>query len=331
MFMAVKYLEEKMLANLIAVAPMLDWTDRHCRYFFRMLAPNIVTYTEMVTAPAILHGPRERLLQYHPIENPVILQLGGSKPEELSLCAQIAAEYQYTGINLNVGCPSSRVSEGRFGACLMVEPNLVAECIAAMREVVTIPISVKTRIGIDEHDSYAELCHFIATVAGQGGCKSFIIHARKAWLKGLSPKENREIPPLKYDVVYQLKQDFPELHITLNGGIKTLMEIEGHLNYVDAVMIGRAAYQNPYFLAEIQQHFWQTSLPSRQQIITAMLPYLEEHLQENGRLWQCVRHMLGLYQGIPGARSWRRHLSEHAIKPNAGVDVLLKAMDFVAI
>lgn len=315
---------------VIAVAPMMDWTDRHCRYFLRQIAQNIILYTEMVTTKAIIYGGAERHLIFADTEKPVILQLGGHDPGELALCAKIGAEYGYQGINLNVGCPSPRVSEGRFGACLMREPKLVAEGVARMREAVPdVPITVKTRIGVDEQDSYDELCNFIEMVSQEGGCQHFIIHARKAWLSGLSPKENREIPPLRYEVVYQLKKDYPHLDIMLNGGVQTLPQAIEHLTQVNGVMIGRAAYHNPYFLSEIQHHFYGDSVKSRHEIIESMYEYLEEHLAGGGRLWQCVRHFLGLYQGQPGARLWRRYLSQNAIKPDASVSVLKEAQDLV--
>lgn len=281
----------------------------------------------MVTTGAMLYGDRERLLAYDPAEHPVALQVGGSEPEQLAQCARIAAEWGYDEINLNVGCPSDRVQSGRFGACLMAEPGLVAACIAAMRAAVALPVTVKTRIGIDKRDSYAELVEFVGRVA-EGGCQTFIIHARKAWLQGLSPKQNREIPPLRHDIVYQLKQDFPHLTIILNGGLRTLEQIDQQRRKVDGVMVGRAAYENPYLLAEVEQHFWvaERAIPTRHQIIRALLPYIEQQLQHGTPLHCMTRHLLGLFQGVPGARAWRRYLSEHVHRPGAGITVLEAAL-----
>lgn len=315
------------LDRQVAVAPMLDWTDRHCRYFLRLLSRHTLLYTEMVTTGAALHGDRERLLAHDPAEHPLALQLGGSDPAELARCARIAADFGYDEVNLNVGCPSDRVQSGRFGACLMAEPDLVADCVAAMRAAVVLPVTVKTRIGIDDRDSYAELVDFVDRVAN-GGCEVFIIHARKAWLSGLSPKENREIPPLRHDVVYRLKRDFPSLTIILNGGLTALDQIADSLQQVDGVMIGRAAYENPYLLADVDRRFFGSSAPSpsRQQIIRALLPYVETQLQRGTPLHCMTRHVLGLFQGIPGARAWRRYLSEHAHRRGAGVEVLEAAL-----
>ena len=311
----------------IAVAPMLDWTDRHCRYFLRLLSQHTLLYTEMVATGAALHGERERLLAYDPAEHPLALQLGGCDPGELARCARIAAEFGYDEVNLNVGCPSDRVQSGRFGACLMAEPDLVADGVAAMRAAVDLPVTVKTRIGIDECDSYEALTDFVGRVAG-GGCEVFIVHARKAWLHGLSPKENREIPPLRYDLVYRLKQDFPDLTIILNGGLRTLDQAKDELRRVDGVMIGRAAYENPYLLAGVDRRFFGSDAPppSRYQVIRAFLPYVEKQLQQGTPLHCMTRHVLGLFQGIPGARAWRRHLSEHAHRRGAGVEVLEGAL-----
>ena len=249
-----------MFDRRVSVAPMLDWTDRHCRFFLRLLTRHTLLYTEMVTTGAVLHGNRERLLAYDPAEHPLALQLGGSNPTDLARCARIAADLGYDEINLNVGCPSDRVQSGRFGACLMAEPLLVAECVAAMQAAVDLPVTVKTRIGIDDRDSYEELAEFVRCIA-LAGCRTLIIHARKAWLTGLSPKENRQIPPLRYDVVYRLKQDFSELRFILNGGVASIQQMAEHLALVDGVMIGRAAYENPYLLAEVDQRFFGTSQP----------------------------------------------------------------------
>ena len=315
------------LNRRLAVAPMLDHTDRHCRYFLRLLSRHTLLYTEMVTTGVVLRGERERLLAYDPAEHPLALQLGGGDPGELARCARVAADFGYDEVNLNVGCPSDRVQSGRFGACLMAEPDLVADCVAAMRAAVNLPITVKTRIGIDDRDSYAELADFIGRVAA-GGCEVFIVHARKAWLSGLSPKENREIPPLRYEVVHQLKRDFPNLTIILNGGLTDLDQVAEQLRQVDGVMIGRAAYENPYLLAEVDRRFLGSSAPPprRHQVIRAFLPYVEAQLQQGTPLHCMTRHVLGLFQGIPGARAWRRHLSEHAHRRGAGVAVLEAAL-----
>ncbi|MBO2551010.1 tRNA dihydrouridine(20/20a) synthase DusA [Shewanella algae] len=312
-----------------SIAPMLDWTDRHYRYFARLMSSQTLLYTEMVTTGAILHGKGD-YLAYNQEEHPLALQLGGSNVEDLARCAEIAQQRGYDEVNLNVGCPSDRVQNGRFGACLMEEPELVAHCVDAMRQKVDIPVTVKTRIGIDDKDSYEFLCDFITKVSA-AGCDTFIIHARKAWLQGLSPKENREIPPLDYPRVYQLKQDFPGLHISINGGIKSFEEMHAHLSQLDGVMVGREAYQNPYLLAEVDQKIFglDSQVMSRDQVVDAMLPYVEAHLQSGGRLNHISRHMTGLYQGIPGSRSWRRHLSENAHKPGAGIEVLLQAREMM--
>ncbi|MDG4560814.1 MAG: tRNA dihydrouridine(20/20a) synthase DusA [Candidatus Competibacter sp.] len=319
-----------MLDRLIAVAPMLDWTDRHYRYFIRLLSRHTLLYTEMVTTGAILRGDRQRLLAHDPTEHPLALQLGGSDPAELARCARIAADWGYDEINLNVGCPSDRVQSGRFGACLMAEPDLVAACVAAMRAATDLPVTVKTRIGIDERDSYQELADFVRRVAA-GGCTVFIVHARKAWLSGLSPKENREIPPLRHEVVHRLKRDFPELTIVLNGGLTTLEQVTEHLRQVDGVMIGRAAYENPYLLTEVDRWFFGSSAspPNRHQVVRALLPYLEERLRAGTPLQCMTRPILGLFQGIPGARAWRRVLSEQAWRHGAGVEVVEAALERV--
>ena len=295
---------------------MLDWTDRHCRYFLRLISRQALLYTEMVTTGAVLHGDRERLLGFDPSEKPLAVQLGGCDPVALAECARIAAGWGYDEINLNVGCPSDRVQRGRFGACLMEEPDLVAECVAAMARAVPVPITVKTRIGIDERDSYAELSHFIATVAA-AGCRTFIIHARKAWLSGLSPKENREVPPLRYDIAAQLKQDFPALTIILNGGIQNLDEAAAHLRVFDGVMIGRAVYHNPSLRADADRRFFGATAPAptRQAIIADLLPYLQRELDRGVRLHAMTRHLLGLFHGQPGGRIWRRRLGEAALQP----------------
>ncbi|WP_267873493.1 tRNA dihydrouridine(20/20a) synthase DusA [Ferrimonas sediminicola] len=309
-----------------SVAPMLDWTDRHYRYFARLLSRQALLYTEMVTTGAIIHG-RGNYLDYNEQEHPVALQLGGSNPQELAQCARLAEERGYDEVNLNVGCPSDRVQNGRFGACLMAEPELVAQSVDAMRQVVAIPVTVKTRIGIDDQDSYEFLTRFIELVAA-AGCEQFTIHARKAWLSGLSPKENREIPPLDYERAYRLKRDFPQLTLALNGGIKTLAECQTHLKQMDGVMVGREAYQNPYLLASVDRTIYgcDTPLADRREVVEKMVPYVERHLASGGRVNHVTRHMLGLFNGLPGARSWRRTLSERAHLPDATPGLLLEAM-----
>lgn len=309
--------------NLISIAPMMDWTDRHCRYFLRQLSCRVLLYTEMVTTGAVLHGNRERLLGYHSDEHPVALQLGGSDPAELAECARIAEEFGYDEINLNVGCPSDRVQAGRFGVCLMKEPELVARCVAAMIDAVEIPVSVKTRIGVDDQPEGPALEAFVAMVAGIG-CKRFTIHARKAWLKGLSPKENRDVPPLNYPVVYRLKERFPDLSIAINGGIVDCDAAAAHLERVDGVMFGRAAYQNCYILSRIDGRFYGGTepAPSRHRVARAMIPYIERVVDDGTALIAVTRHMLGLFQGVPGARLWRRSLSEMARAPEASVSLI---------
>lgn len=319
-----------MLNRLISIAPMMDWTDRHDRYFLRLIAPHVLLYTEMVTANALIHGDFKKLLAFHPLEHPVALQLGGSEPAKLAQCAKLGEEFGYDEINLNVGCPSDRVKSGQFGACLMMQPNVVADCVAAMHQAIKIPVTVKCRIGVDNNDSYEELVNFIKTIS-QAGCQVFIIHARKAWLNGLSPKENREIPPLRYDVVRQIKKDFPHLTIIVNGGIKTLTEIEEHISLVDGVMIGREAYTNPYFLAEIEQKYFSISdsLKTRYEVIEQFIPYIEEQLKNNVKLSSVTRHILGLFQGQKGARLWRRHLSENACHEGANSEIVKQALQIV--
>ena len=317
----------KKLNRKFTVAPMLDWTDRHCRFFHRLLTKEAILYTEMVTTGAILYGDPARQLRFNSQEHPVALQLGGSEPQELAQCARIAQDYGYDEINLNVGCPSERVQKGAFGACLMAEPQLIAECVSAMQAAVAIPITVKNRVGIDDQEDYADLHHFIDTVS-QAGCQTFIIHARKAWLKGLSPKENREIPPLRYDLVYQIKQAFPALEIIINGGITTLEQCQQHLQHVDGVMVGREAYHNPWLLAQVDPLLYGTPAPleSRQAALLAILPYVQAQLDAGVPLGHISRHLLGLFQGMPGARAFRRLISENAHKPDAGVKLLRDAL-----
>ncbi len=308
---------------------MLDWTDRHCRYFYRLMSKHALLYTEMVTTGAIIHGHQKRFLQFNQEEHPLAFQLGGSNPDDLATCAKIVEQYGYDKVNLNVGCPSDRVQNGMFGACLMAQPELVAECVAAMCKVVSIPVTVKSRIGIDDMDSYQELVHFIATVT-EAGCRTFIIHARKAWLQGLSPKQNREIPPLRYDVVHQLKREFPQLEIILNGGITRLEMAQEQLQYVDGVMLGREVYQRPYILADVDKTFFSAnhSTKSRQEIVLELIPYIQRQLQDGVRLNSITRHILGLFHGVPGAKGWRRYISEHAHKPDADENVVLQALKF---
>ncbi len=309
------------------VAPMMDWTDRHCRFFHRGLTRHALLYTEMVTAEAILHGNRDRILDFDAAEHPVALQLGGSDPIKLAAASRIGAGYGYREINLNIGCPSDRVQEGRFGACLMAEPDLVARCIAAMAAAVSIPVTVKCRIGIDDQDQEADFRRFIDTVAS-AGCCTFIVHARKAWLKGLSPKENREIPPLDYARVYRLKAERPDLTIVINGGIATLDACDEHLRHVDGVMLGRAAYHEPFILADVDRRFFgDTAEPiTRRAALERMIPAIERQIANGGRLNNITRHVLGLYHGRPRGRLFRRILSEEGQRPGAGADVLIKAI-----
>ncbi|MEF3075155.1 tRNA dihydrouridine(20/20a) synthase DusA [Methylobacter sp. Wu1] len=327
-----KYTETKATTHhVFCIAPMLDWTDKHCRYFHRLISQHAFLYTEMVTTGALLHGDHHRFLQFDATEHPVSFQLGGSHPKDLATCAKMVEDYGYDEVNLNVGCPSDRVQNGRFGACLMAEPELVAECVEAMRQAVSIPVTVKSRIGIDERDSYEELVHFIATVA-DAGCRTFIVHARKAWLSGLSPKQNREVPPLRHDMVYQLKNDFPALEIILNGGITTLDQAEEILKHVDGVMMGREAYHNPYLLADVDKRFFTESREpkSRQEIVMRLIPYIQQQLGTGARLNNISRHILGLFHGETGARGWRRHISENVSTPDADENVILDALKFTA-
>lgn len=318
------------LSHRVCVAPMMDWTDRHCRYFHRGLTRHALLYTEMVTADAVIHGKREVLLGLSREENPVALQLGGSDPAKLAEAARIGASFGYDEINLNVGCPSDRVQEGRFGACLMAEPELVGDCVAAMRARVGIPVTVKCRIGIDDQDADVDFQSFIDVVAG-AGCTTFIVHARKAWLSGLSPKENREVPPLDYDRVYRLKAARPELEIIINGGITSLEACAHHLAHVDGVMLGRAAYQEPYILAEVDRRFFEPGahVPERAEVLRRLLPYIGSHLARGGKLNNVTRHVLGLYHGQPRAKAFRRALGEGAVKPGAGLDLLREAIAIV--
>ena len=298
------------VSRRFSVAPMMDWTDRHCRFFLRLLSKNALLYTEMVTTGALLNGDAERFLRHDEAEHPLALQLGGSTPADLAACARMAQAAGYDEVNLNVGCPSDRVQNNMIGACLMAHPALVAECVKAMRDAVSIPVTVKHRIGINGRDSYAELCDFVGTVR-DAGCESFTVHARIAILEGLSPKENRDIPPLRYDVAAQLKADFPELEIILNGGIKTLEECRTHLQVFDGVMLGREAYHNPYILAEVDQQLFGSADPviSRAQVLALLRPYIAAHIAAGGAMHHITRHILGLGQGFPGARRFRQLLS----------------------
>ncbi len=315
-----------MLDRRLSVAPMMERTDRHCRYFLRLISRHVLLYTEMITTAAILRGDTRRLLRFDAFERPVALQLGGGDPGELANCARIAESHGYDEVNLNVGCPSNRVRSGRFGACLMAEPELVARCVEAMKGACGLPVTVKCRVGIDERDSYDHLKHFVETVAG-ASCDVLIVHARKAWLSGLSPKQNRELPPLRYDSVYDVKRDFPRLCVVVNGGVRTPAEVELHLGRVDGVMIGREAYHNPYSLVAIERRVTGASEPSpaRHQLVEDFLPYVRRQLAEKVPLHRMTRHMIGLFQGVSGARAWRRHLSENAHGKGADETVIEEA------
>jgi len=311
----------------LCVAPMMDWTDRHCRVFHRALAPSALLYTEMVTSGAVLHGDREHLLGFSEQEHPIALQLGGSDAADLAECARIALQFGYDEVNLNVGCPSDRVQRGRFGACLMLEPLVVRECVSAMRDAVDIPVTVKTRIGVDDCDSYTYFSDFVQQVS-HSGCDIFIIHARKAWLSGLSPKQNRELPELRHDWVCRLKQECPGLTIILNGGVMTVGDAQQYLSAVDGVMLGRAAYQNPWVLAECQRElFAATGVSDRESAVMLMSEYLRDQVQLGVPVKHISRHMLGLFQGLPGARTWRRFISERAHLDPGNDRLLLQALD----
>ena len=318
----------------VSVAPMMDWTDRHCRQFHRHITRHTWLYTEMVTTGALLHGDVPRHLDFDDIEHPVALQLGGSEPSDLAQCAKLGEQWGYDEINLNCGCPSERVQRGAFGACLMAEPNLVADCVKAMCDAVSVDVTVKHRIGINDTDSYGFMRDFVGTVAN-AGCKTFIVHARNAILKGLSPKENREIPPLKYDFAYQLKRDFPELEIILNGGVKTISEIDQHLLHVDGVMLGREAYHHPYLMAEFDAHYYQDTTPikTRREVLESMVPYLKaqltQHAERGLKLNSITRHMLGLMTGMAGARSFRQRLSDSKKLALGNPELLLEALALI--
>jgi tRNA-dihydrouridine synthase A len=310
---------------------MMERTDRHCRYFLRLISRRALLYTEMVTADAVLHGDRERLLGFDGSEHPVALQLGGSDPNKLAEASRIGEAFGYDEINLNIGCPSDRVQSGRFGACLMAEPSLVAECVGAMQAAVSVPVTVKCRIGIDDQDTEASLDKFIDVVADTD-CKTFIVHARKAWLQGLSPKENRDVPPIDYARIYRLKARRPELTIIINGGIETLREASAHLDHADGVMLGRAAYADPYLLAEVDRNIFgsEATPPSRLDVLDRFMPYVETELAKGVRLNQMTRHILGLFHGVPRARLFRRFLAENAHLEGAGIEVLEEARNVAA-
>jgi tRNA-dihydrouridine synthase A len=315
-----------MIDRRLSIAPMLDWTDRYCRYFLRLISRHVLLYTEMVTTGAILHGDRARFLDFDALEHPLALQLGGSDPAELARCARLGEQWGYDEINLNVGCPSDRVQSGSFGACLMATPQVVADGVKSMRDAVAIEVTVKHRIGIDDRDSYGELRDFVGTVAA-AGCGCFIVHARKAWLQGLSPKENREIPPLSYDTVHRLKRDFPALEIVINGGITSLDQAEAQLAQVDGVMIGREAYQNPWVLAEADRRIFGDAhaLPDRHEVLARYLPFVERQMAKGVPLNRITRHILGLFHGCRGAKGFRRMLSEQAHLPGAESRLIIEA------
>lgn len=318
------------MKRTLSVAPMMDWTDRHCRYLHRLITKHTLLYTEMITTGALIHGDQKRFLEYNDEEHPVAIQLGGSDPEELAHCARVAEEAGYDEVNLNVGCPSDRVQSGRFGACLMAEPQLVANSVGMMTEAIDIPVTVKTRLGIDNRDSYEELADFIQQVAA-AGCETFVLHARKAWLQGLSPRQNREIPPLRYDWVRRIKNDFHGLEIIINGGFTNLEQVKTELAQLDGMMIGRSAYHNPYLLAGADQMLFAENTPplSRKVVVERMLPYIDRELSRGVYLKHITRHMLGLFHGQPGGRKWRRHLSENAHRTGAGITVVKEALKIV--
>lgn len=310
-----------------SIAPMMDCSDRHNRFFLRLFSPHILLYTEMVTAAAIVHGNHQRLLGYNDEEHPVAVQLGGSNPDQLFQAAKICGEFEYDEINLNCGCPSDRVQSGSFGACLMADPGLVSECVSALRSATSLPVTVKHRTGIDQQEDYDLFCEFAKTQI-EAGVDALIVHARNAWLQGLSPKQNRDIPPLKYDWVYRLKEDFPDTEIVINGAIKTLNAALEHLTRVDGVMLGREPYQNPFMLEKVNQLIFDEpnqSVPDRLSILNRVYPYIESQLQQGMPLSRMIRHIIGLYRGEPGARQWRRYLSEHGNRQNATMDVFYQA------
>lgn len=311
---------------------MMDWTDRHCRYFHRLITRHTRLYTEMVTTGALLHGDVARHLDYNAEEHPLALQLGGSEPQDLAACARLAQRWGYDEVNLNCGCPSERVQRGAFGACLMNEAALVADCVKAMRDAADLPVTVKHRIGVDRVESYAFVRDFVGTVA-EAGCEVFIVHARNAWLQGLSPKENREIPPLRYEIVHRLKRELPHLTIVINGGLKDDEAIAAQLEGLDGVMIGREAYHNPYAMADWDRRFFgdERSVPDRSEVEAAMVAYCEHQRAQHGVPWpHIVRHMLGLYNGLPGARKWRQVWSDHRLKARPAAEVMVRAREAMA-
>lgn len=315
-------------AHRFSIAPMLNWTDRHDRFFLRLISQHALLYTEMITTGALLHGGDPgRFLRFHEDERPLALQLGGSHSADLKLCAKMAADFGYDEVNLNCGCPSDRVQRGRFGACLMAEPDLVAESLAAMAES-GLPATLKTRIGVDNQDSY-EFLHTLVEKVRAAGAKTVVIHARKAWLQGLSPKENRDIPPLQYHVVERVKRDFPDLTIVLNGGLKTLESCQEQLQKIDGVMMGREAYQNPYIMAQVDRLFFdrEAPIPSRGEIVERLYCYAKEEVRGNVSIKSITRHVLGLFNGLTGARAWRRYLSENAFKPDADAEIIPQAYE----
>ncbi|MFQ5661163.1 MAG: tRNA dihydrouridine(20/20a) synthase DusA [Gammaproteobacteria bacterium] len=313
--------------HTLCIAPMMTHTDRHFRYFLRLISRRVMLYTEMLTSAALIYGDTEKFLKYNPEELPLAIQIGGSNPGELARCAKMAEDAGYNEVNLNIGCPSARVQSGRIGACLMAEPRLVAECIAAMNSAAHIPVTVKTRIGIDNHDHYDDLREFIRLVSASG-CKTFIIHARKAWLEGLSPRQNREVPPLRYEVVYRIKRDFPALEIVINGGFTSVEQIRKQYSFVDGVMIGRVVSNNPYMLAGVDEELFgtPTAVVSRRETLRRYMDYIEAELAQGSPLSHMTRHLFGLFQGKAGARAYRRYLGEAIYKPHAGIEVLEKAM-----
>ena len=325
-------MSDKSSINPLSVAPMMERTDRHFRYFMRQITRRTLLYTEMITTAAIVHGDRERLLGFSPEEKPLSLQLGGDEPQKLAECARIAEDMGYDEVNLNVGCPSSRVQSGNFGACLMAQPELVARCVEAMGKVVSIPVTVKHRIGIDESDRYEDLNRFVKIVS-EGGCSRFTVHARKAWLQGLNPKENRTIPPLRYGDVYLLKQDFPHLFIEINGGIVNLEQVQEQLQWVDGVMIGRAAYDNPYLFAPVDGLIYGESEPppTRHQVIERMLPYIEYQVAKGLKLNSISRHFLQIFASQPGTKAWKRHISTYGHLPGASAPIIAEALDKVPL
>jgi len=325
-----KEMVRKTIDHRFSVAPMLDWTDRHCRYFLRLLSSKSVLYTEMVTTGAIIYGKGD-YLAFNEAEHPLVLQLGGCNSADMSKCAEIAQARGYDEININVGCPSDRVKNGSFGACLMTTPSIVADCVKAMQKLVDIPITVKCRIGIDDMDDDAGLSDFVLPIY-EAGCEHFIVHARKAWLKGLSPKQNRSVPPLNYDRVYRLKQDNQNLHISINGGVSTLEQAEQHLQHVNGVMMGREIYSNPYILSQIDSKIFglsDTVIPSRSNIVDAMTTYIKEEVDKGARVWHIARHMLGLFQGQVGGKIWRRYLSQNGTAKHNNPLLLLEAYEQV--